>query len=142
MVKNYTWYVNHAKLNNTFYARTNIIIDKKQHCLLLHRLITNCPREYDIDHIDGNTMNNLKSNLRQVTMKQNQENKQSCQKNNKSSGIRGVTWKKHNNCWEVAIYNNKKRIYGCCFNNIEQAELKAIEMRKQYFTHSKECCCA
>ena len=40
----------------------------------LHRLILNAPRGYLVDHIDGDTLNNQKSNLRIVSQHGNQHN--------------------------------------------------------------------
>ncbi len=40
----------------------------------LHRLILNAPRGYLVDHIDGDTLNNQKNNLRVVSQHGNQHN--------------------------------------------------------------------
>jgi hypothetical protein len=41
----------------------------------MHRIISNCPDELTVDHIDGNGLNNRKSNLRNVTIGENSLNK-------------------------------------------------------------------
>ena len=61
-----------------------------------HRLVWfieyGCFPSLFIDHIDGNKLNNHISNLREVTIKQNNENR-GAQKNNKI-GIKGVSYNK------------------------------------------------
>lgn len=56
--------------NKKGYATT---IVKKRH-ILMHRLIMNDPPNYDVDHKDGNTFNNLRSNLRVCTKAENARN--------------------------------------------------------------------
>src|ERR1039457_2680850 len=88
--KNYTWGVHFNLTINKFYITTHFN-KPRQTILYLHRLITNCPNNMQVDHIDGNTFDNREQNLRLVTHKQNMENQYSCYDNNKSSGIRGIT---------------------------------------------------
>jgi len=132
--RDYTWYVNLAKSNNKFYIKST---DRNNNykVILLHSLLTNCPEDLDVDHRDGNTLDNRESNLRIVTTKQNMENRLGCQKNNKTSGIRGVSWHKQHLKWSVLIGHNGKRIWGGLYNNLGEAEQKAKEMRNTYFTH-------
>ena len=135
-VQYYTWRVN-KEAGGYFYIKTNTKrTDGKQGTLSLHRLIVNNPQDMLVDHINHNTLDNRKSNLRLVTNKQNQENVISCQSNNKTSGIRGVSWNKALGKWKVKIGHNGKHIHGGYFTNIQDAETKAIELRSKYFTHN------
>ncbi len=61
------WYVLAPKKSLTKYARTTI--GKKT--VYMHRLIMGNPVMGEIDHIDGNALNNTRENLRLVTHRVN-----------------------------------------------------------------------
>lgn len=57
----------------------------------LHRLLTNCPENLEVDHIDRDPLNNKRENLRVVDRATNNENKASYNRyRNKSTGIYGI----------------------------------------------------
>lgn len=69
----------------------------------LHRLIMLEP-PLTIDHIDGNPLNNSKSNLRAVSHKDNMQNR--IKSKQWSSEFYGVCWAKHANKWRVTVTLN------------------------------------
>lgn len=84
-----------------------------------------------IDHIDGNKSNNLIENLREATNQQNAFNSKIPKSN--TSGIKNVCWSKAANKWMVRIKLNYKGVYFGVFDDLELAELVAIEARDKYF---------
>lgn len=71
-----------------------------------HRLIWimhngDIPIGLEIDHIDGNRLNNSLSNLRLVTRMENQKNKAMPSRN--SSGVCGVSWNKRSKAWSASV---------------------------------------
>lgn len=73
------------------------------------------------DHINHNSLDNQKLNLRVATARLNSYN---CKfKNNNTSGYRGVTWHKQINRWMAQIKVNNKRIYLGVFTDIIKAAL-------------------
>ena len=71
----------------------------------LHRLITNCPKGYVVDHINGDTLDNTLQNLRICTIVQNIYN-QKKHKGDRHSKYKGVTFRKNlvSKPWEAFIY--------------------------------------
>ena len=115
-IKNYYW-----RINNEEYV---ISLDENN-VTIMHRLVTNCPRDMEVDHIFHKNFDNRKSELRIVTHSQNSKNKSLF--SNNTSGVSGVFWNKAANKWETQIKVNYKTIYLGSFDNKEDA----IEVRKQ-----------
>lgn len=88
----------------------------------------------EIDHINGNPSDNRISNLRDVTRKQNMENKK-IYKNNKS-GYSGVTWHSRDKKWQVRIGHYGKRISLGFFDDLSDAIAVRIKAENQTFTHN------
>ncbi|MBP7541871.1 MAG: HNH endonuclease [Saprospiraceae bacterium] len=65
------------------------------------------PRD-QIDHIDGNGLNNRIDNLREVNGFENHQNMRINSRN--TSGITGVNWHKRSNKWQARIQVTKKVI--------------------------------
>lgn len=100
------WYASYSKDINNYYAARNTIVENSHKTILMHRVIMNPQKERLIDHIDHNTLNNQKSNLRIVTHSQNNQN-QRMQKG-KSSKYKGVHWNKEKQKWQARIKINYK----------------------------------
>src|SRR3990167_4081188 len=86
----YKWYCQKA-LSNRFYARGQAGKNKKT--IFMHRFILNINDKRRIDHMNGDSLDNRKSNLRICTQQQNLFNKK-MYKNNKS-GYKGVWFTKN-----------------------------------------------
>jgi hypothetical protein len=76
---------------------------------LLHRFILNAPEELKVDHINGNALDNRKSNLRLCTQKDNSRN--SKKPKNNTSGYKGVTYDRRKKKWKAQIKVNYKNIF-------------------------------
>jgi hypothetical protein len=97
----------------------------------LHRLINNTQKGFVTDHIDGNTLNTRKSNLRQCTRAENGRNRAISANN--SSGVNGVCYDNTNKKWIAYIkYNLKLKMLGY-FDTIEDATKAREKAEDEYF---------
>lgn len=81
----------------------------KGRLIYMHRLIMNTPEGMDTDHINRNSLDNRRSNLRICTRSENCRNR-GLQPNN-TSGVTGVSWNKRQNKWIAYINKQGKRIH-------------------------------
>jgi len=94
---------------------------KTRRHILMHREIMDTPSGMDTDHINKNTLDNRRCNLRVCTTQQNTTCKVK-QKNN-TSGYRGVYWDKQHGCWRAAIqYYRKNHFLGLFKDKIDCAK--------------------
>jgi hypothetical protein len=91
------------------YFQCNILQDGKYTTLRLHRFIMDCPAGLFVDHINGDTLDNRRENLRICSHAENMRNRFP----NKitSSGYKGVSWYKHRKKWRSQIRANNKKIH-------------------------------
>ena len=97
--------------------------------VLMHRQIMGFPSYVYIDHIDGDGLNNRRSNLRLVNNSLNQLNRHS-QVNN-TSGYRGVYLHKLSGKWEARFRIEGKNYYLGLFDTPEVASLAYEYKRKE-----------
>ena len=121
--------VNAGHINKSGYVR--LTINHKKY--LAHRLAwlyvhNNIPKY--IDHINGVTADNRICNLREATHSENMCNRK-VHSNNKS-GIRNVVFCKTSKKWRVRLRVNNNIINIGYFDDLELAELVAIEAREKY----------
>jgi hypothetical protein len=97
LVSGYNWHL--LRTANKLYAATHAR-DGSRKILLMHRVIVDadCP---EVDHIDGNGLNNGRRNLREATRKENAANQLISARN--TSGFKGVSWHKAKGKWRATI---------------------------------------
>lgn len=97
---------------------------------LEHRLIWawhKMPHAENLDHINGNYLDNRIENLRPATHSENMRNSKLRTDNN--SGVKGVYWCKIRNLWKVQIWANGKQQYIGKFKELKDAAAAAIDFR-------------
>jgi hypothetical protein len=121
-LRNWRW-----SLGSHGYAKRNVRLGSKQIAVLLHREIMDAPAELEVDHKDGDRLNNLRSNLRLVTHAQNQQNRNPHERN--TSGYRGVYWRAGK--WQAYGSLEGKSYYLGRYDDINKAASVAAEWREQ-----------
>lgn len=77
----------------------------------LSRYIMRPPKEKQVDHINGNTLDNRRKNLRLCSASQNGANRKTTAKENRTSAYRGVHYCKHAKFWFASVYKNRRLVY-------------------------------
>jgi hypothetical protein len=148
-VSTYRWHVNkdNKKNKDKFYVVSHYCSDsewvkrsdhpslrRKRHTISIHRLVMDAPKGMYVDHINGNALDNRKSNLRLCT------NAQNCRNTgpylNNKSGYRGVCWHKRDKQWRAQIKHNGKVIWIGGYQDKEEAarayDNKALELQGEF----------
>ena len=120
-------------------GRQYVQVSFKRKFYYIHRLIWawhgySLEPKQEIDHVDGNSLNNCIENLRAATHKQNQENRKSANKNNKT-GEKGVCLDKKAKKWCAYISHNGKLIRSH-HETKEEARAARIAAEKECYTHA------
>lgn len=101
------------------YAARNIQTKEKNTTRFMHRQIIGAPPDLQTDHVNHNTLDNRKENLRVCTRSQNNHN-HGLSRNN-TSGYKGVSWKSNRGKWYASIGINGVGIYLGMFTNKDDA---------------------
>ena len=122
-IKGYCWGIRYDKRHPKHYVETHIN-NKRVH---LHRFLLDLnetfTRERTVDHINGDSLDNRKSNLRICTQKENAQNMKTQRKS--KSGVKYIIWSKHFQRWQV-IY--KTKYYGQ-FLNLSDAKKRLEQIQ-------------
>lgn len=118
---------------NISYAIRTIQQNYKKENILMHRFVLNLSdKTLHIDHINGNGLDNRKSNLRITNRNGNMRNLTRERVNN-TSGYRGVSFDKESNKWLSYIYINRKQKKLGRFTNKEDAAIAFDKAAKSLF---------
>lgn len=121
------------------YARTNLpkynskpLPPKCAHRIVMARLLGRpLVRAELCDHINHNRLDNRRCNLRIVNALGNQQHRRGAQRNNRTSGIRGVTWSRQAQRWCVYAHYRQRQYWGGQFKDVADAERAARELRQR-----------
>jgi hypothetical protein len=94
--------------------------------ITMHKYLLNPPKGMDVDHLNGNGLDNRRSNIRICTRMQNRWNIEKLPTN--TSGFKGVYWRKDRKRYEAFAYKNNKRYSGGYFKDIEDAHQAQIKL--------------
>ena len=102
----------------------------------MHREIINAKDGQDVDHINGNRLDNRKANLRLCNRSENMMNSSGI--SDRSSSFKGVHWNKKQERWVAQISENKKvRHLGSFEDETEAAKAYDQSARKAHGEFAK-----
>jgi len=115
-----------SSLNGTGYHKVHLWKNRKMKTHLVHRLVVqtfleNYSNDLDVDHINGDKLNNHISNLRMVTHQQNHFNR---------TKAKGYYWHKHSKKWMAKITVNYKDKYLGSFDTEQEAREAYLSAKK------------
>ena len=112
------WYAN--KSYSVWYARrVEKLPDGKWVTIRMHREIMGAKPGQQLDHIDGNGLNNTRSNLRFATNQENARNRGF--RSDNTSGFKGVSWNDQRGKWTAYIRLNGKQKHIGVFDSVVKA---------------------
>ena len=127
----FRWYACKAHLRDAYYVSRSERIEGKRKTIKMHREIMNAPKGMDVDHKDGDGLNNQRSNLRVCTRSQNIINSKKVI--GTTSKYIGVSWSVSHNRWRVYLrVNNKQKFLGQFKTELEAGIIYNIVARRYY----------
>jgi hypothetical protein len=125
-------------LLNTTYRQVGITLNGKTKKYLLHRILVALREGREInglqvDHIDGNGLNNRSDNLRLVTQQENLKNQKL--RSDNDSGYQGVGWHKPRQKWRAYITVDGKLEHLGLFDKLEDAIAARQQAEIKYGFH-------
>mgnify|MGYP003392956036 CR=1 FL=1 len=101
IINKFKWNCSTNRSKLPYVQRYTPFLNKKRSCIKLHRQIMSAKEGQYVDHINGNSLDNRKVNLRICTNKENSRNSRISRNN--TSGYKGVIWNKRNKNWRARI---------------------------------------
>jgi hypothetical protein len=101
LVEKWRWSALVSPRRKAVYAARVVQQRGVQRMILMHRLLLEAVDGKQADHIDGDGLNNRRSNLRLCTHRENQQNKGP--RSDNKVGIKGVCWDKKAVKWKAEI---------------------------------------
>jgi hypothetical protein len=95
----------------------------------MHRLILDCPSGLEVDHINGDKLDNRRSNLRIVTRAQNAQNVPRSKRN---------VYRQPRGSYMVLVTSGRRQHYGGTFRDLHEAHEAAARLRSDLLPFAVE----
>jgi hypothetical protein len=119
LLEDYQWQVVRPETAKTDYAERCTSFSGKRKTLRLHRVIMGAPDGIDVDHKNGNGLDNRRENLRLATRSQNKANVGLTLTN--TSGRKGVSWHHATKKWRAQIRTGGRHMHLGLFTDLDEA---------------------
>ncbi len=115
----FRWCATVTKSGHVYAMRRAKGADGKRHAIMMHRAVLDATPGLDVDHINGDTLDNRRSNLRLASRSQNAANRH--REIASSSTYRGVHPNHRGGRWRASITHQGQRLLLGSFDTREQA---------------------
>ena len=129
-VRKYKWTTFQYR-HSAYAGRSTPKIKGKKDTMFMHRLILDAHKGREVDHINGDGLDNRRCNIRLCSKSQNQANRK--KQLGLSSQYKGVSWHKKDRKWMSSIKLNGKSIYLGEFNREIDAAYIYDDAARKYF---------
>ena len=131
-VQQYTWHAKYQEDIHSYYVETNQKLQSGKFMLMLHRFLTDTTcKSKTVDHINHDTLDNRKCNLKVCSQKENNLNQAELHKNNKT-GYRNISYQKMYDKFIVTLMiNGKNKTIGRT-SSLKEAILMRDKAKRQY----------
>lgn len=142
LLREYSWHA--SPMGRNWYVVASKTANGKKRTLLLHRLITGAPHGVEVDHINGDGLDNRRCNLRLCNHAENLRNSRRSSANR--SGFKGVHWHNASGKWRAQIQCLSVRRHLGLFDSISDAvaayNAAAFEVHGEFarVNNDKEVC--
>lgn len=117
------WQAHRGPHDTTWYAVRATVVDGHKTKLRMHRVLMGATRGVEVDHRNGNGLDNQRLNLRLATGSQNQRHRIRPTRPKMASSFKGVSWEAQWKRWRARILVDGKRIHlGTFRSEIEAAK--------------------
>lgn len=118
------------------YASRGIRIGKKMRTEFMHRVLLDAPAGVEVDHKDGNSLHNFRTNLRFATRSQQTQNSFS---GRNTSGVRGVWFHRPSGKWVAQLKAPGYKTHIGIFTDIKKAKAARDARAKEAFGEFAKC---
>ncbi len=119
MLSQFKWYYHKSRGRGCAVRKPAKVNGKRIGFIWMHRVVAKPEDNMMVDHINGNTLDNRKENLRVCTRSQNQWNKRLTSKS--STGLKNIYYNKSKKKFVVRFQKHGKKIEAGLFLNIDEA---------------------
>ena len=132
-VGQWNWCAYRAPRGTWYAVRTDYAAGARK-TVRLHRALLSAPGDLEVDHRNGDSLDNRRGNLRLATNAQNACNKRRGKRS--SSGYKGVSWSARHRKWAASIGAHGRRrflgLFGCAEEAHQAYCAAAVELHGEF----------